>query len=64
MRLITLFPDMMEVSLTMLPATVWGSQTFGHKTQVHIPPVYVYITPGGSAEKPKKIKHRWSFSGL
>lgn len=45
---------MMEVSLTPLPATAWGLQTFGHRTQVHIPPVYVYITPRGSVKKPKQ----------
>ena len=54
MHLITVFPDRMDVSLTILPATVWALQTFGHQTRVPIPPVYVYIIPGGSVKRPKQ----------
>lgn len=54
MHLIPLFPDMIEVSLAALPATAWGLRTFGHQIRVHIPPVYVYITPRGLVKRPKQ----------
>lgn len=63
MHLIPLFPDMIEASLAVLPATARGLRTLGHKIQVHIPPVYVYITPGGSVKKPKQSNTGGHFQG-
>lgn len=63
MHLIPHFPDVIEVSLAMPPASLWGLQTFGHQTQVHIPPVYVYITPQGSVKKPKQSNTGGHFQG-
>ncbi len=63
MHLIPLFPDMIEVDLATLAATARGLQTFGPQTQVHIPPVYMYITPQGSMKKPKQSNTGGHFQG-
>lgn len=58
MHFITLFPDMMEAE-----SRCWGSQTLGYEAPVHIPPVYVCATPGGSARRPKQLNTGGRFQG-
>lgn len=64
MHFITLFPDMMEVeSRGASSSSEGGSQTLGRGTRVQIPPVYVCVTPGGSARRPKQSNTGGRFQG-